>query len=157
MAAREKGRNGGGGFAITTPLPNELISICAPPASSALFFRTHGAGASCAAQTSPLWIEMKKLAVGAENWSIDTFSPSVDLGITSSRLFLPRPQIGHTRIAEGLPTRRQTAETDIPPYSPPPAVLSSRAFLFTQLQIFLFVCFFALKVRAVRAVRAGSS
>lgn len=45
---------------------------------------------------------MKKLAVGAENWSIDTFSPSVDLGITSSRLFLPRPQIGHTRIAEGF-------------------------------------------------------
>lgn len=98
---------------------------------------------------------MKKLAVGAENWSIDMFSPSVDLGITSSRLFLPRPQIGHTRIAEGLPTRRQTAETDIPPYSPPPAVRPHVPFFLPR--FFLFVCFFALKVRAVRAVRAGSS
>lgn len=81
---------------------------------------------------------MKKLAVGAENWSIDMFSPSVDLGITSSRLFLPRPQIGHTRIAEGLPTRTDSRNrhSSLFPASSRP---TSRAFLFTQI---FFVCLF---------------
>lgn len=107
MVAREKGRDGGGGFSITTPLPNEFISICEPPASSALFFRTPACWCVLrSARPPPLWIEMKKLAVGAENWSIDTFAPSVDLGITRSRFLLPRPQMGRTRIAEGLPKPR---------------------------------------------------
>ena len=44
---------------------------------------------------------MKKLAVGAENWSIDTFAPSLGsfFGITGNRLF-PTPQMVRTRIAE---------------------------------------------------------
>ena len=77
---------------------------------------------------------MKKLAVGAENWSIDTFELSVDFCITGSGLFLPHPQMGRARIAEGLRTPRQAA-TDIPPL--PRLQLSNLhvSFFLTQLQV----------------------
>lgn len=105
----EKGRAGGGGRAVTTPLPNESFPYVRLPHLARSPSRRRGAGASCAAQTPPPRTEMKKLAVGAENWSIDTFAPSVDLGIASSGLFLPRPQMGCARIAEGWRTPRPAA------------------------------------------------
>lgn len=138
MAAREKGRDRGGGFAVTTPLPNELISIFAPPASSALFFPTlpccwvlRSADASTLDWNEKARGGSRKLVY----WYIRSecclilASPAADCS--------PHPKWG----AHGLPRARrhlgrQQTETDLPAFSRAPTVRPPRPFLFTQLQIF---------------------
>lgn len=91
-----------------------------------------------AAQAPPLWTEMKKLAVGAENWPIDTLLGVLILAPPAADYsYPPPPKWG----AHGLPRicahpGRQQTETDIPTVSPPPAVRPPRLFPFTQFQIF---------------------
>ena len=149
-----KGRDGGGGFAVTTPLPNELISIFAPPVSSALFFATLPCCCvlRCADASSQGWNEKarggsRKLVywyIRSESWLIFWHHRQA--------VIPPAPNGVHTDCRARIHTGRQQTETDLPAFSRAPTVRPPRPFLFTQLQIF----FSSLTISRWGRERAGS-
>lgn len=122
------------------------MGAAARPRAPSFSPRRCGARASCAAQTPPLRGGMEKLAVGAENWSVDTLAPSVDLGIPGSGfLFSPPfpPKMEHTRLAQGSRTPRQAAVRNSHAYPfPAPNCPTSTVLSFDPTSAF-FVLFFS--------------
>ena len=130
-----KGRDGGGGFAVTTPLPNELISIFAPPVSSALFFAT-----------LPCCCVLRSADASSQGWNEKARGGSRKLVYWYIRseywlIFwhhrqpvIPHaPNGAHTDCRARRKPGRQQTETDLPAFSRAPTVRPPRPFLFTQL------------------------